>query len=225
MKSDISNIPHYDDWIQTLKRTFVRELSEGMWQALMQNRGQLPGESGTKYTLAKVALCRRRPTPMQEEEMIPFLIRGLYKLEQKIVMMGNPPMDLMGFIDEIQRLETLSGESPSADSNDGDKIPAPQHAPQKVMDPMVETLIEKVDGIGEQVKNLSANMRPEARRNRFMDDMDTQPRRCYSCQGAGHMARDCPYKQQGQRSIQPSQVPMFAQSGNEQVGPAGQGRP
>ena len=52
---------------------------------------------------------------MQEEDMIPFLIRGLYKLEHKVSMMSNPPFDLMGFIDEIQRLEMLSGESLASD--------------------------------------------------------------------------------------------------------------
>ena len=91
------------------------ELSEGTWQTLIRNRGQLPEESGIQYALAKVALCRRRPTPMQEEDMIPFLIRGLYKLEHKVSMMSNPPFDLMGFIDEIQRLEMLSGESLASD--------------------------------------------------------------------------------------------------------------
>ena len=140
--------------------------------------------------------------------MIPFLIRGLYKLEHKVSMMSNPPFDLMGFIDEIQRLEMLSGESLASDLNGASSS---QPIPQKV-DPVIEALVAKIDGIGEQVNNISASMRPEARRNQFMDDLNTQPIRCYGCQGMGHMARDCPLRQ---RPVQASSTPRFVYCQNQ----------
>ena len=94
-----TNILEYGEWVQSLKRTFVKELTEGSWQAMIRSRRQLVNETGTQYALAMVSLCRKRPTPMREEEMIPFLIRGLLRMEHRVAMLSNPPIDLMGFID------------------------------------------------------------------------------------------------------------------------------
>lgn len=224
------HVLEFEEWVQSLKRTLVKELTEGSWQAIIRSRRQQINETGAQYALAMVTLCRKRPTPMQEEDMIPFLIRGLFRMEHRVAMLSNPPVDLMGFIDEVQRLESLTTECPAVESSADGAVAVSQTTPAgvqpKASDPLIDALLAKIDSLGEQVKSLTATARPELQRNRFMNNVDLPPRRCYACNGLGHLARDCPNGRDHQRSYPPYHPQQSGMpSGNGQVGPLGQGRP
>ncbi len=74
----------------------------------MEGRKQQPNETGAAYVLDKVRLCRRRSIPLTDVELIPFLIRGLDRLEMRSVMRGNPPVSVNDFLIEVRRLENIA---------------------------------------------------------------------------------------------------------------------
>lgn len=74
--------------------------------------------------LDKVKLCRQRSTPLTDAELIPYLIRALYRHEIRSVMMGNSPLSVNDFLIEVRRLE---GIIESLDHSSGVKA-----APQKL---------------------------------------------------------------------------------------------
>ena len=57
--------------------------------------------------LDKVNLCRQRSTPLTDAELIPYLIRALYRHEIRSVMMGNSPLSVNDFLIEARRLEGI----------------------------------------------------------------------------------------------------------------------
>ncbi|KZS03826.1 Histone-lysine N-methyltransferase NSD2-like protein [Daphnia magna] len=79
------NLPQWDDWIESLRGTFEILLTESQWQKLVEERKQLPNETGSAYVLDKVKLCRRRAIPINDAELTPYLIRGLYRPEIRSV--------------------------------------------------------------------------------------------------------------------------------------------
>lgn len=103
-----TGIPGWMEWIAALRRTFVPELTEAQWQQKVMERRQRQNESGAQYVLSKLRLLRRRPVPMLEGEMIPYLIRGLARSDHRTVMLVRPPATIAAFITEIQRLEAMS---------------------------------------------------------------------------------------------------------------------
>ncbi|KAI9555914.1 enzymatic polyprotein [Daphnia sinensis] len=102
------NILDWDDWLLALRGSFEVRLTEGQWQAMVEARRQLPNEPGSTYVLEKIKICRRRSTPLNDVELIPYLIRGLYHPAHVSVMMGNPPASVNAFLVEIRRLENIS---------------------------------------------------------------------------------------------------------------------
>ncbi|KZS20857.1 Uncharacterized protein APZ42_012348 [Daphnia magna] len=102
------NLPQWDDWIGSLRGTFEIQLTESQWQKLVEERKQLPNETGSAYVLDKVKLCRRRAIPINDAEMTPYLIRGLYRPEIRSVLMGNPPATVNDFLVELRRLEAIT---------------------------------------------------------------------------------------------------------------------
>lgn len=220
------NILDWDDWLLALRGSFEVRLTEGQWQAMVEARRQLPNEPGSTYVLEKIKICRRRSTPLNDVELIPYLIRGLYHPAHVSVMMGNPPASVNAFLVEIRRLENISEAvavspetiSPSTGFHDREKNETA--AASESMARAIESLTNQVALLTRMVnrppspgpdrqaaKHVTFERRPPGSRNEVL---------CYNCQGYGHISRDCPQHN--------PRWPRQEGSGNGSVGPSGQDR-
>ncbi|KZS19183.1 Uncharacterized protein APZ42_014467 [Daphnia magna] len=121
-KNTGSNGESLQDWLQLVNRkalaldslrgTFEVQLTESQWQKLVvEERKQLPNETGSAYVLDEAKQCRRRAIPITNAELAPYLIRGVFRSEIRSVMMGDPPATVNAFLAELRRLEAI-GISP-----------------------------------------------------------------------------------------------------------------
>lgn len=215
-----ANIPQWDDWIDGLRRAFEIQLTEGQWQMMVEGRKQLANEPGSTYALDKVKLCRRRAIPLADAELIPYLIRGLYRPEMRSVMMGNPPVSVNAFLIEVRRLESISEHVPNPTSVS--TMPQKDEGNTESNNSLfqaVEALTNQVavltrtgirptsPGPGKPaLKRVAFDRRPPGSRNEVQ---------CYNCSGYGHISRDCPL---------PNPRWSTPATGNASADPSGQSR-
>ncbi len=231
----------WNDWVHGIRAAFETQLTESQWQMLIEARRQLPAESGSNYVLEKLKICRQRPVPLTEPQMIPYLIRGLYNPIHQSVMMGNLPATIADFLTELRRLEVISFAPTIPSSNSPSYPPPVQPSPQS--DPVIralEALTLQVSLMNKKANQATGSVfGPSAPR---LPAPNTQPQysgaegfsgssygyarrppgtmndiQCFNCQNFGHFSRNCP---------QPNpRYPSSFTSGNFQAGPQGQGRP
>jgi len=72
----------WDDWIGGLRALFNPQLSLTEWILKVESRRQAQGETGVQYALDKAKLCRRCPVAIAEQNIIPYLVRGLNRPDQ-----------------------------------------------------------------------------------------------------------------------------------------------
>ncbi|KAK4030888.1 hypothetical protein OUZ56_024274 [Daphnia magna] len=215
-----ANIPQWDDWINGLRRAFEIQLTEGQWQMMVEGRKQLPNEPGSTYALDKVKLCRRRAIPLSDAELIPYLIRGLYRPEMRSVMMGNPPVSVNAFLIEVRRLESISEHvsNPTSVTTMPKKDEGNTESNNSLFQ-AVEALSNQVavltrtgirppsPGPGKPaLKRVGFDHRPPGSRNEVQ---------CYNCSGYGHISRDWPL---------PNPRWSTPTTGNASTDPSGQNR-
>jgi len=99
----------WPDWIAGLRALFGPRMSLSQWCLLVEGKRQAPGESSVQYAIDKAKLCRLCPHALTEDEIVPYLIRGLYRPEQMTALMGNPPVTIAAFIEAVRNLDQLGG--------------------------------------------------------------------------------------------------------------------
>ena len=72
---------------------------------MVEARKQKKVETGASYVLDKVSLLRRRVEPMDEDQMIDYLTRGLFNENHKSIKMGKTINSIDEYLVEINRLE------------------------------------------------------------------------------------------------------------------------
>lgn len=68
---------NWNDWSQAFVTNFSSRLHFGEWHRLGAERRQRAGESGIAYALDRHKLLRVPPIPLNDEQMVSFLIDGL----------------------------------------------------------------------------------------------------------------------------------------------------
>ena len=102
-------LPDWNAWVAQIRATFEPRMTLAEWCLLVENRRQLPGESGAQYALEKAQICRRCPLTLAEADMIPYLVRGLLRPEHMSVLMNPLPATVTAFVDIIRHLEAVAG--------------------------------------------------------------------------------------------------------------------
>jgi hypothetical protein len=98
-------IQGWDDWRLALRLAFQRRLTLSEWCTMVDARRQRPNEAGSRYALEMARLCRLCPYPLDDNEVVRHLIRGLHRPELAAVLMSNPPINVQNFISRIAELE------------------------------------------------------------------------------------------------------------------------
>ena len=236
--NDLVGSKHTDwtDWRRAIIRTFSEELTESQWNVKVETRKQGRGEPGRSYVMDKVILLRQRTVPLTEEEMIPYLVRGLLDPLQKSAVMARDIVTVDELLAELRRLESynyVSNEDSTGDKQDtGPKVEEVKDHSREIAD-----LSAQLRSLRSYVRNqpmppqnpltlvppplvpavvapapllTGANTEPIGRSPLL--NYTRRPREheeCYRCHMYGHYARDCP--------TNPVQ-------GNGRAGPAGQGQ-
>ena len=201
------NFVDWNDWVLGIRHAFEIQLTESQWQVMVETRRQQAAESGSSYVLEKIKICRRRPNPMTELEMIPFLIRGLSNPAHMSVMMGHPPVTIADFLVELRRLEAFSTMSvgpalPQAVPQTPAFSLPPTAASMDSVCKAIELLTQQVSVLTHGMARLPAPVpalpgmlqpptttfgtfrRPPGAGNQVQ---------CYNGQGFGHLSRNCPH--------------------------------
>ena len=95
----------WNDWLAGLRLLFQPRLSLTEWCLLVEGRRHIPGEHSAQYAMEKAKLCRLCPHPLNEADIVTYLVRGLSRPDHVSALMANPPATIDGFIDAMRRME------------------------------------------------------------------------------------------------------------------------
>ena len=98
-------------WSAALLNSFAPRIPYGQWMSMVEKRRQRPGESGMEYALEKRKLLRLAPVPLDEAQIIAFLISGLAKWQHEAALSANRPDDFGAFLTRIRELEAMDVSS------------------------------------------------------------------------------------------------------------------
>lgn len=101
----------WDDWIGGLRALFSPQLSLPEWILKVEGRRQAQSETGAQYAIDKAKLCRRCPVPIAEQDIIPYLVRGLNRPDQAAALLGNMPVTVEDFVTRIRDIEQVGYSS------------------------------------------------------------------------------------------------------------------
>jgi len=157
----------WNDWIVALRAMFHPQLSIAEWVLKVESKRQLPGESGAQYAMDKVKICRLCPIVLAEQDMIPYLIRGLHRPEQAAAMMGNVPLTIELFVNRIRVLEQIgyqstTGSFPSLTSGGSVSVVVPAAVPPipEETSAQIITLVTQMTALTAAVQGLATRPRP-----------------------------------------------------------------
>ena len=92
-------------WSRAIRSAFSEEMSDAQWLTKVEARKQAKSELGRYYVMDKVALLNKRTVPLDEADMIPYLVRGLLDSSQKAAIMSRDIRSIHRFLSELKRLE------------------------------------------------------------------------------------------------------------------------
>ncbi|XP_045025381.1 uncharacterized protein LOC123470003 [Daphnia magna] len=208
---------NWGDWSNAFIANFSPRLNFSEWHRLVEERRQKIGESGIEYALDKQKLLRVSPIPLNNEQMVSFLIDGLAKWQHVAAMTADIPEDVTEFIQRIRTLETL-GVASRADTFPPPPGPAgppviPATPPTQDFAAALSTFGDKlVNQIAAQFNKLSIGSRGAGRGESSSDAsggaghergmgrngrggggwVEPSARKCYNCGVVGHISRHCP---------------------------------
>jgi uncharacterized protein YciI len=177
-------------WSVALVTNFSRRLSFADWNRLIQDRVQQPNESGMEYALDKFRLCRLSPTPLAEQDAIPFLINGLAKWEHVAAMTAAAPVNIPAFIARIQQLEQL-GVSARSDVTPNRQMNIPPPQPPDLAAAFNNFSEKLVAELATKLESLTVS-RSVGRGRGGPPGAARPPMECWLCHNTGHKARYCP---------------------------------
>ena len=213
------------DWSAQLINNFSPRIPYGEWMRQVQERRQRPGESGIEYALDKRKLLRVAPVPLDDAQVVAFLINGLSRWQHEGAMSANPPADFEGFLTRIRELESLDISACSAHPQAppvataaaapifSPYVPPPATAPLNDLNRNLAAFGERLMAeFTARMNGLAVTPRPttpvaptspgpvRAGRGRGAPT-GYDPRECYRCRRTGHIARDCPVPPKGSAGV------------------------
>ena len=90
----------WNAWSVAFVANFSPRLNFGEWHRLVEERRQKIGESGIEYALDKHKLLHVSPIPLNDQQMVSFLIEGLANWQHVAAMMSDIPGDVTEFIQQ-----------------------------------------------------------------------------------------------------------------------------
>jgi hypothetical protein len=209
----------WNAWSVAFIANFSPRLNFGEWHRLVEERRQKIGESGIEYALDKHKLLRVSPIPLNDQQMVSFLIEGLANWQHVAAMMSDIPGDVTQFIQRIRALETLGVASRA---NTVQPPPGPAVPPTIPATPPTQDLAAALSSFGDKLVNqltaqfnkLAVGNRGAGRGGSSSDAsgvaghdrgvgghgrggggwVEPSARKCYGCGLVGHISRHCPSK-------------------------------
>ena len=200
-------------WSAALVNNFSPRIPYGVWMSQVQERRQRPGESGIEYALEKRKLLRLAPVPLNDAQTVAFLINGLAKWQHEGAMSANLPANFDAFLTRMRELEAM-------DVSAGPVYPvaAPVAAAAGALNPFVPPFGPPPVPPPVTVPPFDLNRTLAAFGDKLMADIEARfggaaggrglgapafgrgrggaprpdPRICYVCRRAGHIAKFCP---------------------------------
>jgi len=209
----------WNAWSVAFIANFSPRLNFSEWHRLVEERRQKIGESGIEYALDKHKLLRVSPIPLNDQQMVSFLIEGLANWQHVAAMMSDIPGDVTEFIQRIRALETLGVASRA---NTVPPPPGPAVPPIIPATPPTQDLAAALSSFGDKLVNqltaqfnkLAVGNRGAGRGGSSSDAsgvaghdrgvgghgrggggwVEPSARKCYGCGLVGHISRHCPSK-------------------------------
>jgi hypothetical protein len=209
----------WGEWSDAFVAAFSPRVSYNEWYVMVSERKQRVGESGIEYALAKFKLLRLAPVPLNDGQMVNFLIDGLASHHHVSAMMTNTPVDFQAFLLRVRELEAIS-ISPRHEALPASLNP---HAPSRQASPAVHAA--PVSDVGAALASFSSRLNElssqlgrltlgggrgggDARgggayRGGYDGDRGSgrgrgfvplESRQCFQCGAMGHISRFCPSK-------------------------------
>jgi hypothetical protein len=140
----------WNAWSVAFIANFSPRLNFSEWHRLVEERRQKIGESGIEYALDKHKLLRVSPIPLNDQQMVSFLIEGLANWQHVAAMMSDIPGDVTEFIQRIRALETLGVASRA---NTVPPPPGPAVPPTIPATPPTQDLAAALSSFGDKLVN------------------------------------------------------------------------
>lgn len=188
--------PEYDEFKKKFIDTFTSSTQKLKISSKLMNRRQGNEESVQSYYYDVLALCQRFNPDMQEDEKILYLLRGLKPSTQQHVILSNP-RQCKDLLDQAKRAEAAAALIQPATA-----IPTPTHNDdiEETTAALRRTSINQKDR-QHNYTSWGTDYRTNLQRgykynntgpSRQQPQRNSTQFRCYTCNGYGHFAYQCP---------------------------------